>query len=316
MDMTRLNDLIEQNGRRRAEFENKIRMSVMEFEREVSELNQQSIGLEGQISEMQSNRTKILIEINEDEEQIKMWEKKIKVERETQEELHTSKDAIDTKGMEREIQKMKRRLASLVTTQEQLLRDMELAIRKREDIAVKYKNTKNHQKKSQGQSITKGEQAKKIQHTMSKLEKLERSIQEATQSVVCAREELSAIRLVLRDTSDQLNSFCEDRKSLEKEVAESEFAKNRMISLCALYKEVLQRYESLDKGDVPPVSMTARTEFEVEKKMLAAKTRMETISSIISDLSTKFDEYKDIFDRMSVILYAIPFDRVAGTHDG
>jgi len=295
-DMTRLNDLIEQNTRRLAEYENKIAVNAMEFERELSELDQQSNMLEGHIAEVTSNRTRILHEIMDSEEQIKVWEKKIQVEKETQEELHTSKDAIDTKGMEREIEKMKRRLASLTTTQEQLLRDMELAIHKREDIAVKYKNTKH-------QNITKGDQAKKIQHTMCKLERFQISIQEATQSVAVAREDVSAIRIVLRDTLDQLHSCGQARKSLEKEMAESEFAKNRMISLCGLYKEVLQRYESLDKGDVPPVNVTARTEFEVEKNMLSAKSRMEMISNVITGLAMKFDEYEEIFDRMSDILH-------------
>lgn len=313
-DMTRLNDLIEQNERRLAEYENKIAVNAMEFERELSELDQQSNMLEGQIAEVQSNRTRILNEITDSEEQIKVWEKKIQVEKETQEELHTSKDAIDTKGMEREIEKMKRRLASLVTTQEQLLRDMELAIHKREDIAVKYKNTKHHGKDSQEQNITKGGQAKKIQHTMSKLERYQISIQEATQSVAVSREDVSAIRMVLRDTLDQLHSCGQARKSLEKEMAELEFAKNRMISLCGLYKEVLQRYESLDKGDVPPVNVTARTEFEVEKNMLAAKNRMEMISNIIAGLAMKFDEYEEIFDRMSDILYTIPTARVVGNN--
>jgi chromosome segregation ATPase len=264
---------------------------------------------------VQSNRTKILHEIMDSEEQIKVWEKKIEQEKETQEELHTSKDAIDTKGMEREIEKMKRRLASLATTQEQLLRDMELAIHKREDIAVKYKNnTKHHGKDPREQHITKGDQTKKIQHTMSKLERLQNSIQDATQSVAVAREDLSAIRMVLRDTLDQLHSCGQARKSLEKEVAESEFAKNRMISLCGLYKEVLQRYESLDKGNVPPVNVTARTEFEVEKNMLAAKRRMEMISNIVTGLSMKFDEYEEIFDRMSEILHTIPSERVGGNN--
>ena len=147
---------------------------------------------------------------------------------------------------------------------------------------------------------------------MSKLERFQISIQEATQSVAVSREDVSAIRMVLRDTLVQLNSCGQMRKSLEKEMAELEFAKNRMISLCGLYKEVLQRYESLDKGDVPPVNVTARTEFEVEKNMLAAKSRMEMISNIITGLAMKFDEYEEIFDRMSDILYTIPTARVVG----
>jgi len=95
---------------------------------------------------LQSNRTKILGEITDIEEKIKEFEKKIQVEKEVQYELCMSKDAIDTKGMEKEISKMKRRLESLATMQEQLLRDMELAIQKREDIAVKYSNRKINNK--------------------------------------------------------------------------------------------------------------------------------------------------------------------------
>jgi len=133
-DITRLNDLIEQNTRRQAEYENKIAVHAMEFERELLELSQQATRLECQLAEVQTNNKKKLDEIKDTQDQVKVWEKKIQVEKETQEELHTSKDAIDTKGMEKEIQRMKHRLESLVRTQEQLLRDMELAIHKREDI--------------------------------------------------------------------------------------------------------------------------------------------------------------------------------------
>jgi chromosome segregation ATPase len=141
-DMTRLNDLIAQNSRRRTEYENVIAVNVIECERELIEIEQQSRALDGQLVELQSNRTKILGEITDIEEKIKEYEKKIQVEKEVQDELCMSKDAIDTKGMEKEISKMKRRLESLATMQEQLLRDMELAIQKREDIAVKYSNRK------------------------------------------------------------------------------------------------------------------------------------------------------------------------------
>ena len=137
-DITRLNDLIEQSARRQAEYENKIAVHAMEFKSELSELDKQSTRLENQIAEVDSNKQKMLDEIKDTEDQLKLWEKKIQVEKETQEELHTSKDAIDTKGMEKEIQRMKHRLESLVKTQEQLLRDMEVCIHKREDIGKSY----------------------------------------------------------------------------------------------------------------------------------------------------------------------------------
>jgi chromosome segregation ATPase len=156
-DMTRLNDLIAQNTRRRTEYENVIAVNVMECERELIEFEQQSRALDGQLVELQSNRAKLHDEITSIEELIKEYEKKIQVEKMTQEELSTSKDAIDTKGMEKEISKMKRRLESLATMQEQLLRDMERVIQKREDIAVKYSNKKTDNSRN---LISKGKQAK------------------------------------------------------------------------------------------------------------------------------------------------------------
>eukprot|EP00571_Detonula_confervacea_P011517 CAMPEP_0172306570 /NCGR_PEP_ID=MMETSP1058-20130122/7620_1 /TAXON_ID=83371 /ORGANISM="Detonula confervacea, Strain CCMP 353" /LENGTH=892 /DNA_ID=CAMNT_0013018499 /DNA_START=790 /DNA_END=3464 /DNA_ORIENTATION=- len=300
-DITRLNDLIEQNARRQSEYENKIAVNAMEFERELSEIDQHSIRLESQIAEVQSNKKKMHDEITDTEEQLKVWEKKIQVEKETQEELHTSKDAIDTKGMEKEIQRMKHRLESLVRTQEQLLRDMELAIHKREDIAVKFKNTKHAGKDARQQNTTKGGLAKKVEQATSKLKRSESIIKEATQSVANAREDLSAVHLVLKDITVKFNSSAQLRESLEKEVAESEFEKNRLLSMCDLHGELLKRYGSLSKGDVPPVNVSARTEFEVEKNMMSSKTRMDKISNIITGLALKFDQYEDIFDRMNLL---------------
>ena len=217
MDITRLNDLIEQNARSQTEYQNKIAVSDMEYEREMAELHQYSIELDKQISEVQSNRKKLFDVLTDTEEQVKVWERKIQVEKETQEELQTSKDAIDTKGMEKEIQRMKHRLETLIRTQEQLLRDMELAIHRREDIAIKHhhKNNKQmvvgndgssrlsqHQERSNS-SITKGELEKRIECETSKLKKIERCIQEANESVANARKELDAMRIVLTAAKEQ-----------------------------------------------------------------------------------------------------------------
>mmetsp|Transcript_7014 Transcript_7014/g.15961 ORF Transcript_7014/g.15961 Transcript_7014/m.15961 type:complete len:82 (-) Transcript_7014:6-251(-) len=74
--------------------------------------------------------------------------------------------------------------------------------------------------------------------------------------------------------------------------------------MCDLHGELLKRYGSLSKGDVPPVNVSARTEFEVEKNMMSSKTRMDKISNIITGLALKFDQYEDIFDRMNLLASA------------
>eukprot|EP00986_Skeletonema_menzelii_P015021 scaffold10836_cov128-Skeletonema_menzelii.AAC.1 len=134
-DITRLNDLIEQNNHLKDDHTNSIAILKMESERELAELEEQCKKLEDQIFKLRSSKMKMQDESSTIEGQIQDLSRKIQLEKETQNELHTCKDAIDAKGMEKEIQRMKHRLEGLVRTQEKLLREMQLAIQKRGDIA-------------------------------------------------------------------------------------------------------------------------------------------------------------------------------------
>ena len=68
-----------------------------------------------------------------------LWGDKIKLEKETQAALNSTEYAHKSKGMEREIHRMKNRLESMK-------REMELSIHNREHIAVKCHNTKRGQR--------------------------------------------------------------------------------------------------------------------------------------------------------------------------
>merc|ERR1711957_971835 len=110
---------------------------------------------------------------------------------------------------------------------------MELAIHKREDISIKYSTTKSMGRDGR-QKITNGELCKIVNREKSKLKKIETHLQETQQSVTSVREELSAVKLVLKDTSAEYNATAQLKESLGQEVAELEFEKNRLLSMCDL----------------------------------------------------------------------------------
>lgn len=300
-DITRLNDLIEHNRRHRMDLSNKVAVNAMEFERVLAELEEQSVRLEVQITDVKNKRDTMMDQMPEVESQIKQWEKKIQVEKETQAELHTSKDAIDTKGMQKEIQKMKHRLESLVRVQEQLLRDMELAIHKREDIAVKYKNTK-YNESTQNQNLTKGELAKKVEMAKLKLKRLDDSMREATSTMACTQDDLNAVRLLLGDVESRFESASNRAESLRSEVETKNFERARHQSMIELQDELLKRYESLSGGQLPLVQKTSkREEFAVEREYVVSRRKLDSVCNIITGLALKFHQYEDVFDRMNLL---------------
>ena len=150
------------------------------------------------------------------------------------------------------------------------------------ETAIKYrKNTKYDGKdaRQRQQSImTKGEMAKLKEMARTKLIRLEKETEEAKQSVARAREDISAIQIVSSEISGKLHALHTLRENLEREVSQTQFEKARLQELLELNETLLQRYESLNRGEVPPVTVSARTEFEVEKKMTSTSWAINEIS--------------------------------------
>jgi chromosome segregation ATPase len=142
-DMSRLNEMIGKNTRHGMELANDNSVKEMEFTHELKELEQESNQMEKKITKVKNEKEQILIDILDVEKQILFWEKKIHLEKEIQATLNSSEDAHETKGMEKEIHRMKHRLDCMKRDQEKMLREMELAIHKKEDIAVKYQYAKH-----------------------------------------------------------------------------------------------------------------------------------------------------------------------------
>ena len=138
-DMSRLNELIGKNTQLLTELTNGNNIMEQEFSHELKELEKESVRMEAQIAEVKAAKRQMLDEIVEVERQVLLWEKKIQMEKETQAAFHDSSEANDIKGMEKEIHRMKHRLEGLKRDQEKMIREMEYAIHKREDISVKHK---------------------------------------------------------------------------------------------------------------------------------------------------------------------------------
>ena len=142
-DMSRLNELIGKNTQREKDLANENSVKEMEFNHELKDLEQELDGIKSQICQVKNAKDEILIEILDIEKQILSWEKKIHMEKEIQQTLNSSDHVSETNGMQKEINRMRHRLDCLKREQEKMLREMELAIHKKEDIAVKYQYAKS-----------------------------------------------------------------------------------------------------------------------------------------------------------------------------
>ena len=109
-----------------------------EFKQKLKELENESIKLENSISTLKEEKADILSEIVEAERQILLWERKIQLEKEMQDALDPNIGQSEIVAMKKEIHRMELRYEQLRKKQEQMIKDMERAVFKRETIQLKY----------------------------------------------------------------------------------------------------------------------------------------------------------------------------------
>jgi hypothetical protein len=100
------------------------------------ELELDSVKLDAAITRVKEEKETILQEIMEVEKQILLWEKKIQLERETQDALDPEYGQGEIKGMRKEIHRMKLRLQQLKRQQEKMCAEMERTVYKHDTIRV------------------------------------------------------------------------------------------------------------------------------------------------------------------------------------
>ena len=137
-DMIRLNEQIAKTTVQQTNLASGNSIMEKEFARDLKDLDRELVQLDARLADIDSARKHLLDQLVEAERQALHWEKKIRLEKETQAALHTSDDAKQIKGMEKEIDQMKKRLDGLRRDQERIMVDIEKAIHQREDINVKF----------------------------------------------------------------------------------------------------------------------------------------------------------------------------------
>ncbi len=150
-EMNKLNDLYYDNTAHQTKLTNDNFNLENEFKQKLKEMENESIKLENQIATLKEEKADILAEIVEAERQILLWERKIQLEKEMQDALDPNIGQSEIVAMKKEIHRMELRYEQLRKKQEQMIKDMERAVFKRETIQLKYLpkvEKKNSQDKS------------------------------------------------------------------------------------------------------------------------------------------------------------------------
>jgi len=137
-EMNKLNDLYYNNTAHQTKLQNDNFNLENEFKQKLKELENESIKYETNIQKLKEEKADVLAEIVESERQILLWQRKIQLEKEMQDALDPNIGQQEIVAMKKEIHRMELRHQQLLKQQDQMIKDMERAVFKRETIQLKY----------------------------------------------------------------------------------------------------------------------------------------------------------------------------------
>jgi len=309
-DLHKLSELISEHKEKKEILTNANEVMQSDFVNELKELEKQSVEAESKIERIKIEKKALLDEILESERQIKLWEKKIQLEKETQAALDPTVGNAEVKAMEKEIHRMRIRYDHILKEQEKMIKEMEVGILKRETIATRKKGSvrsasgqiakrKRYESDEAISEMTRAELSRKLNqmreeaHAVgSECEEYERLVSEEMQNAENMAMELEKASNVFAAVEDEI-------VSKKKQIDDALYQKQRNIESIKRIQQWTAKYVDFAKN--PGIETSCSSE-EVEILLDESQDQIYTIKQTIGKLGTSHPHLRHILERVNKLL--------------
>jgi len=286
-EMTRLNRLIATNRELQQRLSSTTFNMEKEFVAELKEMEDASLKREHQHAKLKADHAAILDEILEAERQVMLWEKKIQLEKETQQALDPEVGMAEARGMEKEIHRMKLRYATLQREQERMIKEMEMAINKREAIAVR-----NRGRKKTG--FTKTSMKRRVHHLAKVYRETVKNTRKCAEMLEKKGLQIARIQEDLDCEEAEQQKQDQQVQQLQQEINDALYAKQKLSDTTSMYQRMKRQYLALRSSNHSP------REAELDALMDVDKERI-SILRLIDHLQLEFPQFKEVLTRVKAL---------------
>jgi len=304
-EMHKLNELIADHSGKYDQLLNVNESMQSEFVNELKELEQQSVQFEGKIEKTKMEKKTLLDEIMEYERQIKLWEKKIQLEKETQAALDPTVGQSEVKAMEKEIHRMKIRFDNLTREQEKMIKEMEVAILKRETLTSRkkiFKSPAAKKNRSSDEALSEMTQAdlkrgiklekKEVKKLQDECGRFENGIRERILDSENIAMELEKATNVFSKTEERI-------KDTKDELNEGMYLKQRNAERINRTQALIEKYIEFSKNPATQIPMCQE---EADIQLDESQDQIQNILQTVKLIEGGHPHLKQVLDRVAKLL--------------
>jgi hypothetical protein len=287
-DMARLNELIAAQSKLQSDLANENYTFETDYMLKLKSLELKSLEADALLQRLREEKEAIFAEMIEVEKQIMLWEKKIQLERETQEALDPEYGQPEIKGMKKEIHRMKLRLAQLKRQQEKMIMEMERTIAKRETIKVVNTSSKS------SAATTAAQLKKKILALKTELQTTNKESRRVVEDIAKQEEQNGVLAEELEKQQQVYNTIEDGRVTLAARLDDAAFKKAMSLEATILNQKRAKRYEDAIAGKK---SLTLSKE-KVISELVREEEKFGQLKEAIHRLQGEQPKHAEWFQRL------------------
>lgn len=290
-EMKRLNELISQNAKMADDIANQNFSTETDFVRKLKELEQGSAANHSDVVRLEQEREILFADVIEAEKQILLWEKKVELERETQNTLNPSYGQVEIEGMRKEIHRMRLRYQQLQKQQEKMIQDMEKTVSKRDPITSLHALVVKSSLKS---GLTNTALKKKITSSKDELKKAVVESRNLDDMILKQSEQNRQLTSEIQNQNLAMVEFDAKRATSARRFDDLKFAKRVNSEAVRQQQSAARRYEEVAEDRY---QMTI-TQDRIVSETTKAKSMAAQIEKVLNRLKVAAPKHQQWFDRL------------------
>ncbi|XP_051015255.1 coiled-coil domain-containing protein 40 [Acomys russatus] len=304
-DLTKLNMLTDRNRCNLEQLQQSSLVVETEFVRTLKDAERETIQMQEKLAQLREEKATLLNSLVEAEHQIMLWEKKIQLAKEMRTSVDSETGQTEIRAMKAEIHRMKVKHGQLLKQQEKMIRDMELAVARRETIVMQAEG----QRKLDRKTVTRTD----FHYQQNELRKKIRDTHKATEECTKTISELEGSQKLLSNTLQEkqqsLSDMQEDTDALQGEISQLTALKTADIVTLQTRAKYLQ---AAVEGKYVFLYRSINSQL-LERRVL--DNRLSQLNAILSQVQKDYPQFHEVLQNIQEKI-AITLRPVACGHEG
>jgi chromosome segregation ATPase len=293
-DLAKLNELIAKNAKVQDDLANANYTMEGEFMARLKEMELESAEMDAAIDLVKAKREEVFSEIVELEKQILLWEKKVKLEKETQEALDPEYGQPEIRGMKKEIHRMQLRLQKLKRQQESMVAEMELTIEKREMIRIGKQTALSATSKQGERTMTKASLSKAVADLKATLKAQVEDSKKLVKEITNYEEQNERLEQQLEQQQGEYNDAEERKIGVEKRIQEAYYTKQMNLETILMYQKRAQKFEEAGAGRL----RISAPKDKIRAELLKEEEHYQRVKDAIARLRADHPKHENFFKKL------------------